>query len=518
VVSCEPALMSTDRRPRRSRLQLTVAAATLSGLVCCSSASPPQPDRPVELRVGVSLPDLGPGGGLPLLVSNLTGEQLVTVGHDGRVEQRLVERWTKSADGLTWRFGLRPNLRFHDESPMEASAIQAILQPAVSSAAPAPGFKDVESISAPEAHTLEITLRRPSAFLLEDLSGFSITRQVNGASVGAGPFVEESVDGDAFVLRSFPDYFAGVPSVDRIEFSSYPSVRAAWVAMMRGDIDVLFEVGRDAIEFVNAESSVQVFSFTRSYAQTLGFNMAHPILRDRLVRRAINLAIDRESIVRTILRGHGRVADSYVWPLHWANDPTAPANRFDPAEARRLLDQAGYPVPETQARPFRFAIKCLVPNVALYETLAIAVQKNLYDVGVDLDLETSPMLDMVKRFAKGDFETFLFEMTNARGLSWMYRFLHSPVPGGATFLAWHYDAADAVLDRIRFSNDDDEVRAGVSALQRILYDDPPAAFISWDERSRAVSRRFEVPSVAGADVFTANLLWRWKPAPGSAGR
>jgi len=456
--------------------------------------------------------------GLRLLPSFFTSEQLIAIGQDGRIEPRLVDHWTKSPDGLTWRFHLRPNLRFHDGTPMEAAAVQAILQPAVSGAAPTPGFRDVESIAAPDAHTLEIRLRRPSAFLLEDLSWTSVTRQVNGVAVGAGPFIEESSDGGRIVLRPFSGYFAGVPSLDRIEFSSYPSVRAAWVAMMKDDIDMLFEVGRDAIEFVSADSSVNVLSFTRPFAQTLGFNMAHPILRDRNVRRAINLAIDRERILETILRGHGRVADSYVWPFHWARDASAPGNRFDPAEARRLLDQAGYPVRRTPSGPFRFSVKCLVPDVALYETLAIAIQKNLYDVGINLEIESSPMLGMVKRLASGDFEAFLFEMTNGKGLSWMYRFLHSPGPGAGTFLAWHYEAADEVLDRIRFSNTDDEVRAGVSALQHVLYEDPPAAFISWDERSRAVSRRFEVPSVPGADVFAANLLWQWKPAPMAASR
>ena len=60
---------------------------------------------------------------------------------------------------------------------------------------------------------------------------------------------------------------------------------------------------------------------------------------------------------------------------------------------------------------------------------------------------------------------------------------------------------------------DDEVRAGVAELQRVLYDDPPAAFITWDERARAVSRRFIVPAEPGVDVFPS--IWRWKAAPAS---
>jgi len=104
-------------------------------------------------------------------------------------------------------------------------------------------------------------------------------------------------------------------------------------------------------------------------------------------------------------------------------------------------------------------------------------------------------------------------MANARTLSWPYRFLHSPQQGQPVYIGWNYASADAALDRIRYATTDDEIRAGVSALQRVLHDDPPAVFIAWDERSRAVSRRFVVPDRPGYDVFTTTMLWQWKPAP-----
>jgi hypothetical protein len=69
-----------------------------------------------------------------------------------------------------------------------------------------------------------------------------------------------------------------------------------------------------------------------------------------------------------------------------------------------------------------------------------------------------------------------------------------------------------VLDRLRHRTDDNQVRADVSELQQVLYDDPPAVFISWDERSRAVTQQFEVPTEPGEDVFATAVLSRWVPA------
>ena len=464
------------------------------------------------LRVGQALPRLAEDTGIRQLVSSLTGERLFGLNNEGRAEPRLVERWERSADGLVWTFALRSGLQFHDGSPVDATQVREILKDALTEPR-APGFLDVESIEATDARTLVVTLNRPSAFLLDDLGGYSLNVVRDGRQIGTGPFVLDTSDDTRIVLRAFEHYYAGRPGLDRIELTAYPSVRSAWSAMMRDEIDVLLEVGRDAIEFVEAESRVSVYSFPRSFVLLLGFNQVHPALGNPAVRRALNLAIDRNRLVRETLRGHGLVADGFIWPYYWAFDRTVSVYGFDPDHARRLLDEAGFPVKTTASGPARFRLSCLLPDdVALFEGFGLFVQKNLYDVGVALDLEPVPSRILMERFSSGNFDTFLFEMANARSLSWPYRFLHSAAEGSPVLLNWGYRGADEALDRIRHSADDDQIRAGVSALQRALYDDPPAVFISWDERSRAVSRRFDVPARPGYDVFTSALLWQWKPA------
>ena len=119
-----------------------------------------------------------------------------------------------------------------------------------------------------------------------------------------------------------------------------------------------------------------------------------------------------------------------------------------------------------------------------------------------------------EKLAKGDFDAFLFEMAG-RSLSWVYEFWRSH-EGSRNNTG--YRAADAVLDQIKSVISDEDTRAAVKELDRVLHADPPAVFIAWQETSRAVSAKFDVGAEDNRDVL-ANL-WQWRPAapPSQASR
>ena len=508
-MSCEPIRrFPRHRRPFRSRLQLTAAAAALGAAVwACAESKSSEAPADVTLRVGLALPEVASGAGIGAVISALTGDRLVGFANDGRFEPHLARAWTWSEDRLSLTLELRRDLRFHDGSPVTSTDVEAFLKQSLTPAA-GPGLSDVAAIEAPDPLHVILRLRRPSSFLLEDLGGLTVSRTIDGGSVGAGPYrhVATERSEDRIALEAFPEFFAGRPAIDRLEISSYPTVRSAWAAMLRDEIDMLHEVGREAVEFVEAESAVQVHSFPRPYVHTLGFNLRHPALQDPRVRQALNLAIDRDDIVRRALRGRGRVADGYVWPHHWVFDRSARSFRFDPGRAMQLLDEAGYRLRPDSEMSSRLRLNCILPSDwSPFEVIALVVQKRLFEIGVDLVLEPVPSRELGRRIPAGEYETFLYELVSPRGLGFAYRFLRSP-----GLMNSGYTAADTVLDRVRHARSDEDLKVAVADLQRVLYDDPPAVFISWDERARAVSRRFEVPVRPGVDVFT--LLWQWKPA------
>ena len=119
---------------------------------------------------------------------------------------------------------------------------------------------------------------------------------------------------------------------------------------MRGEIDMLYEVAPDALDFIEQSSNTQVRSFLRPFVFTMGLNVKHPVLADRDVRRALNMAVNRTEIIKRVFRDHAYPATDHVWPRHWAYDHELPRLRYDPEKAIELLEAKGLRIPPADAR------------------------------------------------------------------------------------------------------------------------------------------------------------------------
>lgn len=494
----------------RWRLLAFAVGVAATGVYSPACARRPAADvHPVTLRIGVGVPLQGKKtAGINALVDLLSTEALVTNAPDGRQSERLATNWSWNADRTVLRLTLRHDVLFHDGTKLTPEIVAQSLKESGENG-DAFSFKSVASVTATGEDTVDITLTERNSFLLSDLSLTSL-RMPGHREIGTGPF-RLVTSGEHSVLRAFDRYYRGRPALDSVEVELYPTQRNAWTAMLRGELGMLYEVSRDAVEFVEAETTVHTYSFPRAYYIPFVFNVRHPILKNKEVRRAINDAIDRTSLIAAGMRGRGNPADGPIWPAHWAYTDSHAPFTFNPDAARLRLDGAGFPIhPGTGgARPSRFSISCLVLNDSRFERLSMVLQKQLADVGIDLQLTPVTFRQFGERAAKGDFDTFLFEMAGGR-LSWIYAFWHSPENPESALINTGYEAGDAVLDRIRHAGADDEIRTGVADLMRVFHDDPPAAFLAWQVTSRAVSTAFDVSPDRDRDIFTN--VWQWRLA------
>jgi len=462
------------------------------------------------MRIGIGVPPEGTRGtGPEIVVKLLSSEAWLTNRPDGRQSERLATSWTWDDARTTLRLRLRKDVYFHDGDRLTPEIAAASLRETQKNAANETfSFMSVREIVPSGEDTVDIKLSEVNSFIVPDLSAV-VLEKPGKPGVATGPFQIVSRSEQAFKLAAFSRYHRGRPGLDEIEIINYPTQRNAWAAMMRGEIDMLHEVSRDAAEFVEAESTVKAYSFPRPYYIPLVFNVRHATLKSKEVRKAINEAMDREALVRHGMSGRGTPADAPIFSQHWSySGATAPFG-FNAAKAMQRLDDAGFRarMRSGDGVTSRFSFTCLVyAGDTRFDRLAVLVQKQLADVGIDMKLQPLPLKAFADRLKSGDFDAFIFEMAG-RSLSWVYEFWRSH--DGALNNSG-YKSADAVLDRIRSGRSEEEIRAAVAELERIMHEDPPAAFLVWQETSRAVSTNFDVHPEDRRDILVN--LWQWRPA------
>jgi oligopeptide transport system substrate-binding protein len=275
-----------------------------------------------------------------------------------------------SDDGRTYTFGLRTGLRFSDGSDLTAADVRRswlrILDPATGSSAPDVlnviagaqgrlngGSEDEVGIEAPDDRTLVVTLRHPAAYfpaIVATPTAFVVPPGADASDdwqsiddfVGSGPYVVDGMDGTTLRLVANDEYVAGPPPIDEVD----------WITDLTGDgvtayaddeLDLVGVASFDASWIAyDPDLGPALHAAAALNVQYFGFDATRPPFDDARVRRAFALALDRPRLVG-LAEGAGAVPASSVvppalWPEGMPDDQAA-----DPDEARRLLDEAGYP-------------------------------------------------------------------------------------------------------------------------------------------------------------------------------
>jgi peptide/nickel transport system substrate-binding protein len=491
-------------RPDKVRFQAILMAALLFTLAGCSHIDVPaaatRPPSTLTVAFGLGTGQ-GSEAGFAQTAVLISEEALFGATREGRPQPRLAESWRLSPDGLLLQIRLRSGATFHDEQPVTAGAVKRVLDrelPSVLRSA----YSDIQEIRASSPVDLEIALRRRSRFVLEALSD----QPIEGVELpskfpnGTGPFKVTQSSAKEIGLVAHDTYYGGKPSIEQIAIKTYGSVRAAWAEMLRGQVDMLYEIGADAVDLLESSNAIQVIKHQRNYQYAVLLNVQRPLFRDREFRKLLNSAIDRDRLVSEALKGYGIPAVGTILPTNWAYDSSGPAFAYQPRAV---------------STPRQFS--CIVVDASM-DHIALLVQQQLHAIGVDMRLESTTIDDMRKRIPSIDFDAILIDAQLGPTLLQPYRFW-TPGVDGSWGRNWaHFDSPEvnAAFDRIRGAADDDAYRAGVRELQRAITDDPPAIFLAWTQRARAVSARFDVPVEPGRDIL--GTLRQWRPLPQLASR
>jgi peptide/nickel transport system substrate-binding protein len=288
---------------------------------------------------------------------------LTRLGLDGEVLPDLAESWDVSEDGLTYTFRLRDGVSWHDGEPFNADDVIFTIE-AIQDAdfRGEPSLRDLfHSLSATKVNdlTVEITLVQPFApfpayaslgilpeHLLSGLSAGELYNDLfNLHPVGTGPFRLVDLTSERAVLESNPTYHLGGPYLHRLELRFYADDSRLLRALKEGDLRGAFfrsSVNISDRLYLESEERWQVLKLPASAYAILYLNDDSPLFADERVRQALAYATDRDQIIDSVMEGQAVRVDSPIPAGTWAYYPALDRYRFDPDQAAKLLDEAGW--------------------------------------------------------------------------------------------------------------------------------------------------------------------------------
>ncbi|MEK6372139.1 MAG: ABC transporter substrate-binding protein [Acidobacteriota bacterium] len=319
----------------------------------------------------------------------------------------VAEKW-ETPDDKTIVFHLNPNAKFQNGQPVKAADVKWTIESMLDenfTTSKRSGYAALDHIETPDERTVILKLKEPNAGIFDNLTYVIVptgadTNTYRTKPIGAGPYrVLEYAADDRVELEAFDQWHGGTPQIKRITARIIPDSTTRVLEMRRGSVN--FEV--NAIPFENVAEfdknpDFKVVRTPGSVYQYIAINMRDPILSKLKVRQAIAHAIDRDKIIRDIQRGYARPTETMLAEGHWARAENLPAYPYDPAKAKKLLAEAGYP------NGFSFTFKTSTDAEA--NLRAQAIQQMLKQVGITMTIQSNEMSTFFADIGKGAFQMY----------------------------------------------------------------------------------------------------------------
>ncbi|MGO1119824.1 ABC transporter substrate-binding protein [Rhodovibrionaceae bacterium A322] len=459
-----------------SKALLTASSLALAAMVMGGGTALAAKD---SLTLGVVLepPHLDPTGGAAAAIDEVVYanvfEGLTRIDSEGAVQPALAKSWTVSDDGLTYTFMLQEGVKFHDGTDFDSADVVFTLNRAMaedSTNAQKGLFSAIDSVAAPDANTVVITLKNPAGNLLFNLGwGDAVMVAEESAAtnksnpVGTGPFTfTDWAKGNKIVLDKNPGYWGTPAKLSQATFKFIPDPAAAAAAMMAGDVDGFpnFPAPETLMQF-EADPRFKVMRGSTEGETILAMNNAKAPLDNLKVRQAISHAIDRQAIIDGAMFGNGTPIGSHFAPHHPAYVDLTGAYPYDPEKAKALLKEAG-------VENLKVTLKLPPPSYARRGGEIIAAQ--LADVGIEAEIIPVEWAQWLKQVFKAtDYDLTIVSHTEPMDIGIYARDTY--------YFNYDNPKFKALIEKLNQTVDQDARYALMADAQRLLSEDAVNAFL-----------------------------------------
>ncbi|WP_119680110.1 ABC transporter substrate-binding protein [Indioceanicola profundi] len=427
------------------------------------------------------------------------------------VQPALAERWEVSDDGLTYTFHLRRGVKWHSNKDFKPSrdfnaddvvfSFHRQWKPEhpyypVSGGGYAyfksQGLADLlESVEKVDDHTVVFRLKHPetpfvatlgmdfaniqSAEYADFLAKKGAKERIDQDPIGTGPFFLQVYQKDAQVrYRAFPDYWGGKAALDSLVFSITPDAAVRYAKLQRGECHLMPYPNPPDLAAMKADPAINLLQQEGLNIGYMALNTQKKPFDDVRVRRAINMAIDRQAIIDNVFQGSGVVAKNPIPPTIWSYNEQVQDYEFDPEKAKALLAEAGFP---DGFQTDLYAMPVQRPYNPNARRMAELIQADLAKIGVKADIVSFEWGEYRKRIQNGDHGMALFGWTGDNGDP--DNFMHTllgcagAVPGGSNIAKWCHKPYDDLVTEAKRVPDQAERAKLYAEAQRIFKEEAP---------------------------------------------
>ena len=498
---------------------------------------------------------------LPAVITQLVGKQIAdqlfeplaappasmnTVG-DAGFEPRLAKSWIWASDSLSIAFSIDPRARWHDGAPVVAEDVRfsiALLKDPVVASRHAGGIEGVDSASVQDSLTAVVWFNRRSPEQFFSLVyGLPVVPSHLLASVPRdkmreSDFAQNPVGNGRFRFRRWvkgslievvadTSNFLGRPSLDRVIWSVSPDPTAMWSRLVTEEADMIEMLRGDALIGVAKSPDIRLVPY-----QGLDYGLAlfnarnpadrqrpHPILGDRAVRRALTMAVDRQTVVKNVFDTLAYLSIGPAVRAQWTADPSIEMLPFDLAAAKALLDSAGWldgdgsGVRKKGGRSLAFSL--LSPaSSAPRRQAAVLLQSQWKEVGAQVSLEDMEFNTFIESITSGKFDVVMHGVHNDPSPSDLKANFGSPVSTSdfaANYGGYSSPVVDAALDSVASEFDTARTKALYQRAYNQIIQDAGAVFLYEPKLVAGINRRIETGPLSAVGWWTTIASWKIAP-------
>ncbi|MBB4952437.1 peptide/nickel transport system substrate-binding protein [Agrobacterium vitis] len=465
----------------------------------------------VTLGMSVEPTGLDPTIAAPVAIGQVTWqnifEGLVAIDRNGKVIPQLAKSWVISPDGLTYTFTLQEGVTFHDGEAFDSSVAKFSLDRARGADSTNPQkrfFAAIDSVEAPDKTTLVLKLKQPAGSLIYWLgwpSSVMVAPKTAADNktmpIGTGPFkFVRWAKGDRVELAANPDYWNKTVKLglEKATFRFIPDPQAEAAALKSGDVDGFAEfIAPELMESFKGDDKLTTVIGNTELKVVAGMNNARKPFNDKRVRQALMMAIDRKTVIDGAWSGFGTAIGSHYTP----NDPgyidTTAVLPYDPAKAKALLAEAGYP------NGFSFTIK--TPQMVYAPRSAEIMQAMLAEIGVTMTIQPT---EFPAKWVADVFKATDYDMTIVAHAEPMDIDIYARDP---YYFNYKNPAFNEIINQIQTTSDPAAQSKLYGDAQKILAEDVPALplFVMaklgvWNKKLMGLWENEPIPSNVLTDV------------------